>query len=254
LQDEQGKRYPPKPEIAKKLLKQKRSVWLMRRSINLYWYEHESIQQHQIEPQEHTASPEQVWLEPDYSMSSHEVVVPTQSMPIQSGTPGINLVPFPKYILKPEPQKELKTHPKRTDRFYKQPLPDDSDEWLAQQIYLATGNLQEVEARQLVDKYGREAVERALGQMEFMRAKGDLQNPAGFIKVVSRVCWLAINGFDAARPEYKSPKKRKPHKTTFNLKQDPIWQSEAYRQWRLSFAETPIDVWEMPYLDSVIEF
>jgi hypothetical protein len=57
LQDEQGKRYPPKLEIAKKLLKQKRSVWLMRRSINLYWYEHESIQQHQIEPQEHTASP-----------------------------------------------------------------------------------------------------------------------------------------------------------------------------------------------------
>jgi hypothetical protein len=59
-------------------------------------------------------------------------------------------------------------------------LPDDSDEWLAQQIYLATGNLQEVEARQLVDKYGREAVERALGRMEFMREKNDLQNPAGF--------------------------------------------------------------------------
>jgi hypothetical protein len=89
--------------------------------------------------------------------------------------------------------------------------------------------------------------------MEFMRAKGDLQNLAGFIKVVSRVCWLAINGFDAPRPEYKSPKKRKPHKTTFNLKQDPSWQSEAYRTWRLSFEAAPVDIWEIPPLKDATE-
>jgi len=78
-------------------------------------------------------------------------------------------------------------------------------------------------------KYGREAVERALQRMEFMRAKGDLQNPAGFIKVVSGVCWLAVNGFDAPRPKYQSPQKRKPRKAAYNPKLDPIWQSESYR-------------------------
>ena len=70
------------------------------------------------------------------------------------------------------------------------------DEALAQKVYQATSNLQEAEARQLVDKYGREAVGRAFGRMEFMREKNDLQNPAGFMKVVSRVCWFTINGFD----------------------------------------------------------
>ncbi|MCI0713226.1 MAG: bifunctional DNA primase/polymerase [Chloroflexi bacterium] len=37
LQDEQGRRYPPKPEIASKLLKQHHLVWLMKRSCNVYW-------------------------------------------------------------------------------------------------------------------------------------------------------------------------------------------------------------------------
>jgi hypothetical protein len=185
---------------------------------------------------------------------SPEVIVPAQSMPIQSGMPIINLVPFPKNILKPEPQKELKTYPKRTDRFYKNPLTNDADEQLAQKVYVATGNLQELEARQLVDKYGRKAVGRALGRMEYMREKDDLQNPAGFMKVVSRVCWLSINGYDTPRPKYISPQKRKPRKAVYSPKLDPIWQSEGYRQWRLSFAEAPIDIWEIPYIDNAIEF
>jgi hypothetical protein len=254
LQDEEGKRYPPKPEIAKKLLKQKHSVWLMKRSINMYWYEHEPMPKNQIEPQENSVPAERVWVKPDYPMPSPEVIVPAQSMPIQSGMPGINLVPFPKNVLKPEPQKELKTYSKPTNRFYRKPLSNDSDERLAQKVYVATGNLQEVEARQLVDKYGREAVGRALGRMEFMREKGELENPAGFIKVVSRVCWLAINGVDTPTPEYKSPKKPKSRKVTYNSKQDPIWQSEPYRAWCLSFEDAPLDLWEIPQLENAIEF
>ena len=253
LQDEQGKRYPPKPEIAKKLLKQKHSVWLMKRSVNFYWYEQEAMPKRLIEPQESFVQFERAWVKPDYSLLSHEVVVPTQSLPIQSHIPVNELVSFPKNTPKPELLNEQTKPLKRSVRFYKKPLPDDPDEWLAQKVYLTTGNLQEVEARQLVDKYGRKAVGQALGRMEFMREKGELQNPAGFIKVVSRVCWLSINGFDSLRPEYKSPKKRKSRKPTYILKQDPIWQSEAYRNWRLSFTDAPIDIWEMPRLEKQIE-
>ena len=98
LQDEQGKRYPPKPEIAKKLLKQKHSVWLMKRSINMYWYEHEPLPELQVEPQESSLPSEQVWFKREYSAAASEVIVSTQTMPIQSGMPGINLVQFPKNI------------------------------------------------------------------------------------------------------------------------------------------------------------
>jgi hypothetical protein len=164
------------------------------------------------------------------------------------------ITPFPQNAVNPKPQKQFNKQPKRSVRFNKSPLPDDSDEWLAQKIYLATGNLQEVEARQLVDRYGRKAVGQALGRMEFMRAKDDLQNPAGFMKVVSRVCWLAINGFDKSRPEYQSPKKRKPHKRAYNPNQDRIWQSKSYRMWRLSFEDAPIDIWEMPQIKQDLMF
>jgi hypothetical protein len=192
-------------------------------------------------------------MKPDYPVYD-AMIIPSQTMPIQSAVPMNQITPFPQNTVKPEPHKQSDKQPKRSVRIYKKPLADDADEWLAQKVYLATGNLQEIEARQLVDKYGRKAVGQALGRMEFMREKGELQNSAGFMKVVSRVCWLAINGFDTPRPEYRSPKKRKPRKTTYNPKIDPIWQSESYRRWRLAFENASIDVWEITQLKSEIEF
>jgi hypothetical protein len=182
------------------------------------------------------------------------VIIPTQAMPIQTDVPENEIVLFPKVTTKAEASKKSDKRPKQSERFYRKPLADESDEWLAQKVYRVTGNLQEVEARQLVDKYGRKAVGQALGRMEFMREKNDLQNPAGFMKVVSRVCWLAINGFDTTRLEYQSAKKRKPRQSTYNPKQDPIWQSAAYCAWRLSFVDAPIDIWEMPQLEQDIVF
>jgi hypothetical protein len=252
LQDEQGKRYPPQPEIAKKLLNQKHGVWLMKRSVKMYWYGTEPIPKTQMQPEAIPEPIENVFMKPDYPVDA--MIIPTQTMPIQLDVPVSQIVPFPQNAVKPEPPKYSNKQAKRSVRFYKQPLPDDADEWLAQKIYRATSNLQEVEARQLVDKYGQKAVGQALGRMEFMREKGELQNPAGFMKVVSRVCWLAINGFDTTRPEYKSPKKRKPRKSTYNLKQDPIWRSEGYRNWRMSFEGEPMDIWEMPRIENGIKW
>jgi hypothetical protein len=253
LQDEQRKRYPPQPKIAKKLLNQNYSVWLMKRSVKMYWYDRAPLPIIQVQQAIKATQQARIFTQPDYRVRD-VVIIPTQAMPIQTDVPANEIVLFPKTTTKAEASQKSDKRPKQSERFYRKPLPDESDEWLAQKVYLATGNLQEIEARQLVDKYGRQAVGRALGRMEFIREKNDLQNPAGFMKVVSRVCWLAINGFDTTRPEYQSPKKRKPRKSTYNPNQDPIWQSAAYCAWRLSFVDAPIDMWEILHLDNVIEF
>ena len=250
LQDETGKRYPPKPGIARKLLKQGHGVWLMKRSVNLYWYGSEPMPKIQMQPEAKSESVDSVSTKPDYRVQI-EVVIPVQSMPMQPDFDITEMVPFPQSTA---PQPQVANQRKRTSRYYKKPLPDGADEWLAQKVYLATGNLQEIEARQLVDKYGRKAVGQALGRMEYMREKGELQNPAGFMKVVSRVSWRAINGFDTTKPDYQSPKKRKPRKTAYNPKRDPIWQSKSYREWRLSFEDAPIDIWEVHLTTSRINF
>ncbi|MDQ7025700.1 MAG: bifunctional DNA primase/polymerase [Anaerolineae bacterium] len=252
LQDERGKRYPPKSEIAKKLLKQHHGVWLIKRGLKMYWYEREPLPKIQVEQSVESPTKEGLFLKPDYPVDA--VIIPTQTMPIQSDVLVNDSVLLPQHIVKAASQKRPKTQPKRSTRYYKKPLPDDTDEWLAQKVYQATGNLQEIEARQLVDKYGRKAVGQALGRMEYLREKGDLRNPAGFMKVASRVSWRSINGFALNSPQYKSPPKRKRRKTAYDSKNDPIWQSEAYRTWRLSFVDAPIDIWEMPQLEQEVTF
>jgi hypothetical protein len=249
LQDEQGKRYPPKLEIARKLLKQKHSVWLMRRSVNMYWYPQVEIQ-HLVQEERKLNSTEHNFEKPEYPILDN-LIVEEPSSPIQTEISTNNTILFPTRAEKPQSYKKL---PQRSARFYKKPLPDTKDEWLAQKVYQETGNLQEIEARQLVDTYGRKAVGQALGRMEYLREKGEIENPAGFMKVVSRVCWRMILGMGDKTPEYKSPEKRKPRKRIYNQKQDSIWQSESYRKWRLRFEDTPIDIWNMPQVRQEIVF
>jgi len=136
LEDEQSNRYPPKPEIAKKLLKQKHSVWLMRRSIKMYWYDQEPIPKISLEQKTKFVSTERALTKPDHPTSSNEGIVPAQSMPVQPNVSVIEVVPFPKNTLKP--QQDLEKQPKRADRFYKSRLPEDADERLAQKVYRAT--------------------------------------------------------------------------------------------------------------------
>ena len=58
---------------------------------------------------------------------------------------------------------ESQSSPSHSDRFYKNPLPDSHGEWLTLKVYRSAPNLQEAEARQLVDQYGKQAVGQALG-------------------------------------------------------------------------------------------
>jgi len=129
----------------------------------------------------------------------------------------------------PEPQ------PKRSRRYYQQPLPDASDEWLAQKVYRAAANLREIEARQLVDVYGQQALGRALGRLTYLAEQGKISNPAGFIKVATRSAWREINGFSKQAPTYDHIKPRKGRSTYRDPRKDKLWRSERYRQWRADF-------------------
>jgi hypothetical protein len=213
----------------------------------MYWYPQETEMQQQVQKELEPHSKEPIFDKLDYPVVDNQI---TQEAPLlkQPDTSANDTIMFPTLVEKP---KTNKNPPKRSVRFYKKPLSSSKDEWLAQKVYRETGNLQEVEARQLVDTYGRKAVGQALGRMEYLREKGELENPAGFMKVVSRVCWRTIHELDTKMPAYKSPKKRKPRKKARNSKQDAIWQSEAYRQWRLSFADAPIDIWELSQMNEI---
>ncbi len=77
--------------------------------------------------------------------------------------------------------------------------------------------------------------------MEYLREKGALRNPAGFMKVAARVAWREIHGFDIVLPDNQAPKKRKRRRSYRDPKKDPIWKSKSYREWRAAFFT---DIWE----------
>ena len=93
LQDETGKRYPPKPAIARKLLKQGHGVWLMKRSVKLYWYGSEPIPKIQLEHPVEAALVVQVLTKPHCPRQS-EATIPVQSMPMEADMCANELAAF----------------------------------------------------------------------------------------------------------------------------------------------------------------
>jgi hypothetical protein len=56
--------------------------------------------------------------------------------------------------------------------------------------------------------YGKELVGKVLGRMEYLKQRGNIQNPAGFMKDALRVAWRAKHGFAAKIPEYIHTKRQ----------------------------------------------
>jgi hypothetical protein len=142
---------------------------------------------------------------------------PEYPAPIQVGTKAaspIEIEPIPeleKQLLYPAvipvvKEEKAKTSAKKLN--YKEPLPLSSDEWLAQKLYKATGNLQMIEARQMLHLYGKELVGKVLGRMEYLKQRGNIENPAGLLKDALRVAWRAKYGFTEKVPEYSHSKRR----------------------------------------------
>jgi hypothetical protein len=204
LQDEQGKRYPAMTTIAQKLLKGGHGVWLMRRDCKHYWIEEEKPVL-SLEERFSTQNLERRFSFPVYPEP--------MLLPVRAASP-IEIEPIPeleKQHLRPavvpmEKQEAAKPFVRKLN--YKEPLPLSSDEWLAQKLYKAAGNLQIIEARQMLQLYGRELVGKVLGRMEYLKQRGNIENPAGFMKAALRVAWRAKHGFAESPPKYISPKRR----------------------------------------------
>jgi hypothetical protein len=85
--------------------------------------------------------------------------------------------------------------PVRSQRYYQRPLADSQLEYLAGQVHVETGKGMSLSnARRLVDTYGVQPVEATLKRMVWLRRKGKLSSPAGFLVVASRVEWRAQHG------------------------------------------------------------
>ena len=69
-------------------------------------------------------------------------------------------------------------------------------------------NLQMIEARQMLHLYGKELVGKVLGRMEYLKQRGNIENPAGFLKDALRVAWRTKHGFAETPPKYINPKRR----------------------------------------------
>ena len=109
----------------------------------------------------------------------------------------------------------------KSKRFYRRPLADRRMEWLAQQIHLVTSagaaheRMSLCNARRLLDTYGAKPVETALKRMVWLRQKGKISSPAGFLVIASRVAWRVQHGateFGDGAPRFRGEPGRKARK------------------------------------------
>jgi hypothetical protein len=256
LQDNTRKRYPPKTGLARKLLKEGRDVWLMVRICKTYRVEEEVIQpKYSFDTGK---SFEKMYFHRiDYELSDYKPPVVETTAPENSKSEQADTAAEPENVfesnesIEPASESEAEKEEKRSPRYYRQPLPDNRDEYTAQKLYnTCEGKLRREEARKLVEVYGRTVVGRARWWMEQLMEKGKVENPPGFFKTQVRLTWMNLYG--TLPLSYKQPPKRKPRKKPYDLYSDPIWQSESYREWRMEFLGE--DPWEMPPLNTELDF
>ena len=100
--------------------------------------------------------------------------------------------------------------PKRSKRYFRQPLPDKAAERTAVRVADGTPNLSIFNARRLVETFGAAAVAQAFEQMTYQQKHDKLRNPAGFMVIVSSMCWRKLNPTALKRPRFEAePQRRK---------------------------------------------
>jgi hypothetical protein len=259
LQDEVGKKYPARREIARHLLSKGHIVVYKRRDVNYYSYG-DTPPDRGVRPGLHPlAHMETTRAQTEAFARQHQIGV--QAMPtVNSGDLPRNTSPHtlcaPNAPSAPpvlgEPTRQL-TKPK-SKRYYRKPLPDEHMEHLAQQVHAQTnpgsdGNAQGLSifnARRLVETYGVGSVEAAFRRMVWLRDRGRVKNAAGFMVIASRMLWRNQHGvtdLDAPVPRFQGEPERKARKPYKKPLRDPLYRSESWLRWRAQFAEEQND-WE----------
>jgi hypothetical protein len=181
LEDETGKRYPARREIARKLLARKRNVRLKRQDINFYWYDAAPAWSGRAAPGQPDAGVQPV-------IAQH---TPRPSPPPAARPP--ERTPHQPPACQPYRQREL------VPSFGSPAVPDSTaaQERMAERVYttvsrLSADNAQRISkanARKLVETYGVVAVEQGLQRLAWYAGKGRVQRPAGFLVTAARLAW-----------------------------------------------------------------
>jgi hypothetical protein len=197
LEDTKGKKYPPKREIARKLLAQKQQVILKERLPNYWWYgdaqkampvrlqaDYYAI----IEQMDEQAKRRQRSFIPQYEypiVATKTMVnvssVPCQDTQTESPTTG--------NVSKPIPVQRPAQHDQKTN--YRQPLSNQEAEAFTQYAHQTIIDMNQdkedqitiASVRRLVDRYGEKAVQRA---MNSTAKRQNIRKPIGFISTLLR--------------------------------------------------------------------
>lgn len=226
LQDDTGKRWPAKREIAQKLLSKGYGVEYYRQEVNLYWYgEREPIlpaammgyQMRKVAGKSVRPSLEQQVREITEAIGRQPKIAlplpPTQHL-TPMAAPIAEAIYVKPYIRPNPPSPPLASPivpPTRSQRYYRQPLEDTQGEYVAQKVAATIPKLSLVNARRLVDAYGVESVKPTLYRTTKLLERQRLRNPAGYLITAARVKWQVLHHWQAGAycPEFKAEPQRK---------------------------------------------
>jgi hypothetical protein len=204
LEDEQGKRYPPRREIAVKLLSQRRQVTFKRRDLNYYWYgdtpppmpvvlaqrpDWEQVEARLWDVKRYVAQHPDLPPEHNHEHSAKPMADASRDIPAQ--LPLENGFPQQPGSFTAAPANPASRARRRSPRRYRKPLSDPRLESLAGQVVEQVNQraatppqrISRASARRLVDEYGPARVERAL---KVMGRRRNVTHPAGWITVFLR--------------------------------------------------------------------
>jgi hypothetical protein len=173
LEDERGKRYPAKREIARRLLAGKHTVTYRQQGVNFYGYG--ALAPQAYLPVNKPAPP-----------SFQPLFAPFQRPPeaFQSRKPEPvwiqSKAAAPAWIQSTQPTGDVAALAARVYREVNQ-LADPSQ------------RISQANARKLVETYGAGAVEKGLQRLRWYAQKGRVEKPAGFLVTASRVAWHGGN-------------------------------------------------------------
>jgi hypothetical protein len=168
LEDERGKRYPAKREIARRLLARKHTVIYKQQGVNFYWY---------------------------------GTLAPQADLPVNKPAPPVFQPLFAPFQRPTEPHRppapaQAAQPPKHPPEpaWIKSTQPTGAVDALAVRVYREVNQLadpsqriSQANARKLVETYGTAAVEQGLKRLNWYAGKGRVERPAGFLVTVCRV-------------------------------------------------------------------
>ncbi|MBZ0300998.1 MAG: bifunctional DNA primase/polymerase [Anaerolineae bacterium] len=185
LEDETGKRYPAKREIARKLLAWKHTVVYKQQDVNAYWYADAEVSP-PIQPgQALRAVPGEAFRPRDRVSAAS---APGCASPARA-LPQTNLTIRNRFPDRPrQPQPGPCSEPGR-DRAAEARLVEKVYRTVKRLRVDPAQGLSQANAQRLVDTYGVAAVEQGLKQLKWYAGKGRVQRPAGFLITAARIAW-----------------------------------------------------------------